>query len=95
MLIFGLALHKKQSKLIKKIIFSFLPVGLLCCSMRSDDCITKDGYLQGKRVFGKVKVVESFLDFKVKVVSSFPDLKVKIVNRFPDEPGVSLYSLSF
>ena len=72
---------------MKKILLLFLPVGLLCCSMRSDDCITKDGYFRGKRLFGRVKVVESFPDFKVKVVSSFPDLKVKIVNSFPDDPG--------
>jgi hypothetical protein len=40
-----------------------------------------------KRLFGKVKVVESFPDVRVKVVSSFPDLKVKKVDSFADECG--------
>jgi hypothetical protein len=36
---------------------------------------------------GKVKIVNSFPDFKVQVVSSFPDLKVKLVENFPDACG--------
>ena len=40
-----------------------------------------------KRLFGKVKVVESFPDVRVKVVKSFPDLKVKMVDSFADECG--------
>jgi hypothetical protein len=40
-----------------------------------------------KRLFGKVKVVESFPDVRVKVVDSFPDLKVKKVESFADECG--------
>lgn len=40
-----------------------------------------------KRLFGKVKVVESFPDVRVKVVRSFPDLKVKQVDSFADECG--------
>ncbi len=40
-----------------------------------------------KRLFGKVKVVDSFPDVRVKVVASFPDLKVKKVDSFADECG--------
>jgi len=36
---------------------------------------------------GKVKIVNSFPDFKVQVVNSFPDLKVKLVESFPDACG--------
>ena len=46
------------------------------------DCKYKDVPL-----YGKVKVVNSFPDFKVKIVNSFPDLKVKIVESFPDACG--------
>jgi len=46
------------------------------------DCKYKDVTL-----YGKVKVVNSFPDFKVKIVNSFPDLKVKIVESFPDACG--------
>ena len=43
--------------------------------------------LKGKKLWGKVKIVSSFPDFKVKKVSSFPDLKVKWVTSFPDKCG--------
>ncbi|NHB96549.1 hypothetical protein [Photorhabdus stackebrandtii] len=39
------------------------------------------------KIFGKIKIVESFPDYKVKVVENTPDLKVKIVDNFPDKPG--------
>ena len=55
--------------------------------MASGDCITKDGYFRGKRLYGKVRVVEHYADFKVKVVENYPDLKVKVVEHYADEPG--------
>lgn len=42
---------------------------------------------KGKVLKGKVKVVDSFPDFKVKVVDSFQDLKVKKKTSFPDKCG--------
>ncbi|NJK33380.1 MAG: hypothetical protein HC927_13815 [Deltaproteobacteria bacterium] len=42
---------------------------------------------RGKRLFGKVKVVDSFPDIRVRAVASFPDLKVKKVDSFADECG--------
>jgi hypothetical protein len=48
----------------------------------SDDCT-----FNGKKLAGKVKIVESFPDVRVKAVSSFPDLKVKKVSSFADECG--------
>jgi hypothetical protein len=48
-----------------------------------------------KRLFGKVKIVESFPDVRVKVVSSFPDLKVKKVESFADECGEWQFVESF
>ena len=49
--------------------------------------VTKDGYYNGIKMCGKVKVVKSFADIKVQVVKSFPDLKVKRVSSFPDKIG--------
>ena len=43
--------------------------------------------MNGQVLYGKVKVVKSFADFKVKVVKSFPDLEVKKVKSFPDSCG--------
>ena len=41
----------------------------------------------GQKLYGKVKVVRNFADFKVKRVRSFPELKVKRVKNFPDRCG--------
>ena len=49
--------------------------------------ISKDGYFKGKKLCGKVQVVDSFPDFKVQVVNNFPDLKVQKVESFPIEMG--------
>jgi len=49
--------------------------------------VGKDCTLKGKKLHGKVKVVQSSPDLKVKVVESFPDLKVKVVESFPDACG--------
>ncbi len=50
---------------------------------------------KGKKLWGKVKIVKSFPDFKVKVVSSFPDLKVKKVTSFPTKCGKWKFVKSF
>lgn len=50
--------------------------------------VGKSCHFHGKRLWGKVKVVKSFPDFKVKVVRSFPDLKVKWVSSFPSKCGL-------
>ena len=42
--------------------------------------ITKDG--KTYKLYGKVKIVDSFEDIKVKIVDSFEDIKIKIVNSF-------------
>ena len=39
------------------------------------------------KIYGKIKIVDSFPDYKVKVVTSFADLHVKMVSSFPDGPG--------
>lgn len=49
--------------------------------------ISRDCTLNGVPLYGKVKIVNSFPDFKVKVVDSFPDLKVQQVNSFPNSCG--------
>ena len=42
---------------------------------------------KGVPLYGKVKVVSNFEDFKVKKVTSFEDIKVKKVSSFPDKCG--------
>jgi len=52
----------------------------------SGDKVTGCQY-NGVPLYGKVKFVNSFPDFKVKIVDAFPDLKVKYVDVFPDACG--------
>lgn len=47
-----------------------------------DDCT-----LGGKRLAGRVKVVDAFPDFRVKKVDAFEDLRVQWVDAFPDACG--------
>ena len=49
--------------------------------------ITKDGYFNGKKLCGRVKVVESWADFKVEVVTGWSDLRVKKVDDSPTNIG--------
>lgn len=39
------------------------------------------------KIYGRIKIVSSFADYRVKVVSHFPDLRVKKVDHFADGPG--------
>ena len=57
--------------------------------------VSKDGYYNGIKLCGKVKVVTHNADIKVKVVDSFPDLKVKKVTSFPDHIGEWQFVESF
>ncbi len=50
---------------------------------------------KGIKLWGKVKVVNSFPDIKVQVVNSFPDLKVKKVSSFPSSCGKWKFVNSF
>ncbi len=65
-------------------LFIFLFCGLV---VSAKGHVTADGYFQGIRLAGRVKVVEHFPDIRVKVVNSFPDLRVKTVTSFPDDIG--------
>ena len=49
--------------------------------------VGRDCSWNGKRLYGKVKIVSSFPDIKAQVVSAFPDVKVQIVEAFPDRCG--------
>jgi len=39
------------------------------------------------KLYGKIKIVTSFEDYKVKLVDSFADLHVQKVDNWPDSPG--------
>ena len=47
--------------------------------------ITKDG--KTYKLYGKVKIVDSFEDIKVMIVDSFEDVDIKIVDAFEDSCG--------
>lgn len=60
----------------------FLALTQLNAADISQDCVFK-----GKKLYGKVKIVNAFPDFKVQIVNSFPDLKVQQVTSLPDKCG--------
>lgn len=70
-----------------RLITSLFFVALVNHSFLRAQSISNHCERDGKKLYGKVKVVTSFPDYKVKVVNSFPDLKVKTVSSFPDDCG--------
>ncbi len=59
----------------------------VCSSLTLADTISANCTLNGIPLYGKVKVVDSFPDFKVQRVDHFADLKVQWVNSFPSSCG--------
>ena len=74
----------KRSFLISFLIFAVWHFAVASeVTINKDNCtITKDG--KTYKLYGKVKIVDSFEDIKVKIVDSFEDVKVKIVDSFED-----------
>ena len=68
--------------------------GMLSCAWAKTK-INSDCTYKGVPLYGKVKVVTSFPDFKVKVTNSFPDIKVKKVSSFADKCGEWNFVTSF
>ena len=64
-----------------------VPLFLLFEAVIFSGNIGSDCTLNGKRLYGKVRVVSSMADFKVEVVSSGANLKVEQVNMFSDSCG--------
>ncbi len=64
-------------------------------SATAGSAVSKEGYYKDIKLWGKVKIVESFPDIKVQIVTSFPDLYVKPVSSFPDAPGKWQFVESF
>lgn len=54
-----------------------------------------DCTFNGKKLYGKVRVVNNFATFKVRVTNAFPDLKVEKVTAFPDRCGRWEFGNSF
>ena len=73
-------LKKLMALLICSFILMLGVTSVMACN--GTDCTYK-----GIKLYGRVKVVDSFADIKVQVVNSFPDLKVQRVTSFPDSCG--------
>lgn len=39
------------------------------------------------KIYGKIKFVDSFPDYKVKIVDNFADIHVKLIDSFPNSSG--------
>ena len=81
---------EKGAKIMKTLV-AFLSVLALCllivAPVSAATAVSRDGYYQGIKLCGKVRVVSHGADIKVKIVNSFPDLKVKVVDSFPNRIG--------
>lgn len=73
---------KKTVSLLLVLVMSLMITSVACAGK-----IGSNGIYKGIKLWGKVKVVDSFPDLKVQIVNSFPDLKVQQVDAFPDKLG--------
>ena len=76
-------LKTKSRYLMTAIAFGFLPIA----SVARAGAVDKACILKGKKLWGKVQVVDAFPDLKVQRVTAFPDVKVQEVTAFPDSCG--------
>jgi hypothetical protein len=61
-----------------------------CAAKVGKDCCWK-----GHKLYGKIKIVDSFPDIRVQVVDSFADLRVQRVDSFADRCGRRQFVDSF
>jgi hypothetical protein len=68
------------------LVLPFLSSGTISTARGAGGKVGPDCSLKGKKLFGKVQVVDAFPDLKVQVVDAFPDKcgKWKMVDAFPD-----------
>lgn len=69
-----------MKSLIYCLVFALLPVFAAREPIDSDSCTCK-----GIPLYGRVKIVTEYPDFRIKVTDNYPDIVVKIVDR--DYPG--------
>lgn len=72
---------------MKRILSLIALVALALCFNANAQSRISNCTFNGIPLYGKVKVVSSFADFKVKQVSSFEDLKVDVVSSFANSCG--------
>ena len=74
-----------KKRILSILICSFFVTFAVASDVKIDkyNCtITKDG--KTYKLYGKVKIVDSFEDIKVKIVDCFEDVDIKIVDAFED-----------
>ena len=82
-------------KKIFLITLALVSVMAIAFSVHATNPISRDGYFNGVRLAGKVRIVDYNGDFRIRVTNSFPDLDVKLVDMFPDKVGeLSLIHIS-
>lgn len=65
----------------------FVLIGVGLSQVQAASKIERACTFKDTPLYGKVKIVEHFPDFKVKIVEHFPDLKVRSVKHFADSCG--------
>ncbi len=80
---------------MKKFLFLILALILTSTNSVFASRVSSNCTYKGVPLYGRVKIVDSFEDFRVKRVSAFEDLRVKEVTSFPNSCGRWQYVESF
>lgn len=72
---------------MKKLLFLILVLIFTSANSVFASSVSSNCTYKGVPLYGKVKIVDSFEDFRVRRVSAFEDLRVKEVTSFPNSCG--------
>lgn len=65
-----------------------IPINNQQLILATDEKIDKENCsIKGKKLYGKVQIVDDFPDIKIQVDNGFPDLHIQLVHAFPDKCG--------
>jgi len=67
---------------MKYLVLLILVLSISFCFAQDKNC-----QLNGIPLYGKVKVVTEYADFKVKIVKDYPDYKIKVVTEYANNCG--------
>lgn len=72
----------KNNNLFKIVLFILISTSIFAQEIDKQSCT-----YEGKKLYGRVKIVENFPDITIEVVEQLPDIDIKIVEHFPEKCG--------
>jgi len=77
-----------EGRVMKNVLFvAMIPCIFFLSTANAGTKVEKSCTAKGKKLSGRIHVVQNFPDLRVRIVQSFPDLRVKWVKSSPSKCG--------